>query len=109
MQQEGQQLHEQEQQLDDVAELIEFQGQYVERLIQQTDYPTFDIEQVNQIFLTWHQHKFDDIMTFRDKTYRSVMTGTMAAKHHTRWLKAYDDSLKAYLAKKTVKKEASFS
>ncbi len=109
MQQEGRQLHEQEQQLDDVAELIEFQGQYVERLIQQTDYPTFDIEQVNQIFLTWHQHKFDDIMTFRDKTYRSVMTGTMAAKHHTRWLKAYDDSLKAYLAKKTVKKEASFS
>jgi trimethylamine monooxygenase len=29
--------------------------------------------------------------------HRSVITGTMATKHHTRWLNAMDDSLERYL------------
>ena len=33
-------------------------------------------------------------MTFRDNGYKSVMTGTMAPKHHTPWKDAMDDSLK---------------
>ena len=36
-------------------------------------------------------------MQFRDKTYRSVMTGKMAKPHHTPWLEALDDSLESYL------------
>ncbi len=78
-------------------QMIRFQGEYIQSLIQQTDYPTFDIERVNQIFLKWEQHKHDDILTFRDHSYRSVMTGTQAPSHHTPWLEAMDDSLEAYL------------
>ena len=29
--------------------------------------------------------------------HRSVVTGTMATKHHTRWLNAMDDSMERYL------------
>lgn len=101
-----QQRHLQEQRLNKVSELIDFQGRYIEQLIAQTDYPSFDIEKVKQIFLQWRQHKRDNIMTFRDQTYRSVITGTMAAQHHTCWLKAYDDSLRAYLDTTTARKKS---
>ena len=67
-------------------------------LINQTDYPSFDIDGVNKTFLQWKAHKYENIMTFRDHSYRSLMTGTMAPRHHTRWLEAMDDSLNAYLA-----------
>jgi trimethylamine monooxygenase len=36
-------------------------------------------------------------MTFRDRSYRSLITGTQAPPHHTRWLEAMDDSLDAFL------------
>jgi trimethylamine monooxygenase len=76
---------------------IRFQADYVKHLIQQTDYPLFDIEGVIQAFLDWEHHKHENIMTFRDKSHRSVMTGTMAPKHHTPWLKAFDDSIDCYV------------
>ena len=34
---------------------------------------------------------------FRDNAYASLMTGTMAPKHHTPWLEAMDDTLEVYL------------
>lgn len=52
-----------------------FQGEYIKCLIQQTDYPSFDVDGVHDIFMQWKQHKKENIMQFRDKTYRSVMTG----------------------------------
>jgi trimethylamine monooxygenase len=78
-------------------QMIRFQGDYIKSLIEQTDYPSFDIEGVNQTFLQWEQHKHNDILTFRDHSYRSLMTGTQAPAHHTPWLEALDDSLDAYL------------
>lgn len=78
-------------------QMIRYQGDYIKSLIEQTDYPSFDIEGVNQTFLQWEQHKHNDILTFRDHSYRSLMTGTQAPAHHTPWLEAMDDSLDAYL------------
>ena len=89
--------HETEKNLEDVHAMYKFQGDYIMRLIEQTDYPTFDIEGVRQTFMAWKKHKKENIMTFRDHTYKSLMTGTMAAPHHTTWLEALDDSLEAYL------------
>lgn len=83
--------------LDDPEAMIRFQGDYVHHLIEQTDYPSFDIEGVNQTFLAWERDKHAGIMTFRDRSYRSLMTGTQAPAHHTRWLDAMDDSLEAFL------------
>ena len=78
-------------------DLIWFQGDYTKDLIEQTDYPTFDIEGVNQTFVQWEHHKHDDIMNFRDNGYKSLITGTDAPVHHTKWVEAMDDSLETYM------------
>ena len=78
-------------------DMIWFQGDNVQELIDMTDYPSFDIEAVNQTFMQWEHHKHDDIMTFRNNAYKSLMTGNEQPTHHTSWLEAMDDSMKAYL------------
>ena len=87
-----------EETLESDEDMIVFQGDYVKSLIDETDYPSFDIDGVNKTFQEWEHHKHDDIMAFRNHSYRSLMTGTMAPSHHTPWLHAMDDSLEAYLA-----------
>ena len=42
-------------------------------------------------------NKHEDIMTYRDRAHRSVVTGNMAPLHHTPWIKAMDDSMSSYL------------
>ena len=76
---------------------IAFQGQYVKDLIALTDYPSFDVDGANEAFFQWKKHKKQNIMGFRNNSYRSVMTGTMAPAHHTPWVEEMDDSLEAYL------------
>jgi len=77
--------------------MIRYQADYTKHLIAKTDYPVFDIEGVIKEFLAWEHNKHDDIMTFRDKPHKSVMTGTVAPIHHTPWLKAFDDSIACYV------------
>lgn len=97
MQRHTQALHEKEQRLMNDEQSARFQGDYIKRLIAQTDYPSFNIDAVHDIFMQWKKHKKENIMGFRDKVYRSVMTGKMAKPHHTPWLYALDDSLESYL------------
>jgi len=54
--------------------------------------------------MEWEHNKHENIMTFRDKSHKSLMTGTMAPVHHTPWLVAYDDSIDGYV--NGVKKSA---
>jgi trimethylamine monooxygenase len=86
-----------EEKLADAEQMIWFQGDYVKELIAATDYPKFDIEAVNKTFMEWEHHKMDDIMSFRNNSYASLMTGTMSPKHHTPWKDALDDSMETYL------------
>ena len=76
---------------------IWYQGDYIKELIAETDYPSFDVEGACQAFKEWKGHKKKDIMTFRNNSYKSVITGTMAPVHHTPWKDALDDSLEVYL------------
>jgi trimethylamine monooxygenase len=87
-----------EEKLEDDEQMIWFQGDYVQDLINETDYPSFDVEGVNKTFIEWEHHKHEDIMTFRNNAYRSLMTGNMQPAHHTPWLEAMDDSMESYLA-----------
>jgi trimethylamine monooxygenase len=87
-----------EEMLETAQQAFEYQGEYIRQLIEATDYPSFDIAAVNQTFLEWKHDKYEDIMGYRNKCYRSLMTGTMATVHHTPWLDALDDSLEAYLS-----------
>jgi trimethylamine monooxygenase len=86
-----------EETLEDAEQMIWFQGDYVQELIDATDYPSFNIEATNQTFMEWEHHKAESIMGFRDNAYRSLMTGTMSPKHHTPWLEELDDSMETYL------------
>ena len=83
--------------LEDDYACIWYQGGYTKELIDETDYPDFDIEGACQAFKEWKGHKKKNIMTFRDNSYRSVITKTMAPVHHTPWKDALDDSLDVYL------------
>ncbi|MEM1264582.1 MAG: NAD(P)/FAD-dependent oxidoreductase [Pseudomonadota bacterium] len=83
--------------LEDDYGCIRYQGDYTKELIDETDYPSFDIEAANQAFFEWKKHKKKGIMGFRDHGYVSPMTGTMAPAHHTPWVSALDDSLESYL------------
>ena len=82
---------------EDDYDAIRYQGDYVKELIAETDYPSFDVEAACEAFFEWKKHKKEDIMTFRNNSYDSVMTGTKAPAHHTPWKDALDDSLEAYL------------
>ena len=82
---------------EDVKYAIRYQGDYVKELISETDYPSFDVDGACEAFYEWKNHKAEDIMTFRNRAYRSVITGTMAPKHHTPWKDALDDTMGTYL------------
>jgi trimethylamine monooxygenase len=81
----------------DDYDAIWYQGDYIKELVAETDYPTFDLEGACQAFKAWKANKKAGIMTFRDHGHKSVLTGTMAPKHHTPWARALDDSLDVYL------------
>lgn len=83
--------------LEDDYACIDYQGAYTLELIEETDYPSFDVQASNQAFYEWKKHKKKGIMTFRDHGYTSPMTGTKAPPHHTPWKDALDDSLEDYL------------
>ena len=83
--------------LETAEQMYTYQGDYIQDLIEATDYPTFDIAGVNKTFLEWKKHKKENIMTFRDHAYRSLMTGSQSPVHHTPWIDALDDSLESYL------------
>ena len=88
---------EREEASDDVKYAIKYQAAYVKELVAETDYPSFDIDGACQAFFEWKGHKGEDIMAFRNNSYKSVITGTMAPVHHTPWKDALDDSLEVYL------------
>jgi len=88
---------EREEASDDTKYAIRYQADYVKELVAETDYPSFDIDGACEAFFEWKKHKMKDIMGFRNNSYKSVITGTMAPVHHTPWKDALDDSMAAYL------------
>lgn len=88
----------QEQEVGNPFQAIDFQAAYIRDLLQPTDYPTFDVEGVAEIFKEWEHHKEADILGYRNKSYRSTLTGTLAPVHHTPWMQAMDDSLETFLS-----------
>ncbi len=87
-----------EEALEDASQMIDFQTEYVRELILATDYPRLDVDEVARMFKEWEHHKVENILTYRDRSHRSTLTGTLAPPHHTPWMKALDDSLEAFLA-----------
>lgn len=76
---------------------VDFQTDYIKDLLSFTDYPHFNLDKIAAMFKEWLQDKEENILTYRDKTYQSVVTGTMAEAHHTDWMDELDDSKERYL------------
>jgi len=100
MKKDSQNWRDREEKLESDEEMIWFQGDYTKELLEDTDYPSFDIEAVNKTFMEWEHHKHENIMGFRNNSYKSIMTDTMSPDHHTPWLDELDDSMEAYLGVK---------
>lgn len=77
---------------------IDLQTDYIKDLIAMTDYPEFELDTVAAHFKKWLKDKDEDILRYRDVTFRSVMTGTMAENHHTEWMDEMDDSFERYFS-----------
>lgn len=86
-----------EEALEDPFQAIDFQTEYVRELVAATDYPKLDVDHIAVLFKEWEHHKMEGILTYRNRSYPSVLTGTMAPAHHTPWMQALDDSLEAFL------------
>jgi trimethylamine monooxygenase len=84
--------------LEDDNACIACQGAYTEELIEETDYPAFDVEAANQAFFRWKKHKKKGIMTFRDHGgFISPMDKSVSPSHHKIWSEELDDSKETYL------------
>ncbi|MFA5632766.1 MAG: NAD(P)/FAD-dependent oxidoreductase [Porticoccaceae bacterium] len=93
-----QKWRERESKLETAFDDVDFQAAYVRDLLRHTDYPELDVEGVAEIFKAWLRDKQADILGYRDKSYRSTITGTQSPPHHTSWMQAMDDSLEAFLS-----------
>ena len=87
-----------EEKLEDPIQMIDFQTEYTKDLYSASDYPKIDFELIRKHFKDWEHHKEADIMTYRNQSFSSPVTGTEAPIHHTPWAKAMDDSMEAFLA-----------
>ena len=76
---------------------VDFQSAYIKDILKLSDYPDFNVDQVGVMFKEWLQDKDENILTYRDKTFQSVVTGTKAETHHTEWMDELDDSKERYL------------
>ena len=88
-----------EEKLDNPDQMIDFQTEYTKELYEMSDYPKIDFELIRKHFKEWEHHKVEDISTYRNKSFSSPVTGSVAPIHHTPWSTAMDDSSKTFLDK----------
>lgn len=81
---------------------IDFQTDYTRDLCAVTNYPPVDLDMIADMFKAWEHHKEENILDYRDRAFQSPCTGTLAPIHHTKWLKALDDSMECFLGAKNV-------
>ena len=86
-----------EEKLENPDQMIDFQTEYTKELHEMSDYPKIDFELIRKHFKEWEHHKVEDILTYRNKSFSSPVTGSVAPIHHTPWDKAMDDSMKTFL------------
>ena len=86
-----------EEKLEDPLQMIDFQTEYTKDLHEASDYPAIDFELIRNHFKEWEHHKEKDILTYRDNSFSSPVTGSIAPIHHTPWAEAMDDSMEIFL------------
>lgn len=77
---------------------IDFQAEYMADLYKEVDYPSYDLDLTREHFRAWEHHKEESITGYRDRSFSSPCTGTVAPLHHTEWWNELDDSMKTFLS-----------
>jgi len=90
-----------EEKLEDPLQMIDFQTDYTVDLCKKVDYPVIDFELIRKHFYQWEHDKIEDIIHYRNKSFSSAVTGSVAPIHHTNWLQAMDDSMDAFMKTKS--------
>jgi len=80
---------------------IDFQANYVVDLNKDVDYPSYDVDLTVAHFKGWEHDKTASITGYRDRSFSSPCTGTIAPVHHTPWWQELDDSMAAFLGNQT--------
>jgi len=75
------------------------QADYIKELMADTHYPQFDVDATKDLFFQWEKHKVDNIMGFRDHSYKSAMTGTVSPLPPVLWKDNFDDSFASFVGK----------
>ena len=83
-------------------EFIDYQASYIEELLKDTDYPDFHVHEQGLILKSWQEDKKEDIMGFRNKSYSSTITGTLASALPKPWMEIMDDSYRGFMAQEFV-------
>jgi trimethylamine monooxygenase len=76
---------------------IDFQADHLLTLSKDVDYPVFDLELTREQFRRWEHDKAENILTYRDKSFSSAVTGTESPVHHTPWWEAFDDTMSTFM------------
>jgi trimethylamine monooxygenase len=76
---------------------IDFQANHLRDLVKDTDYPDFDIDLTVEQWKEWEHDKVESIVGYRNKSFRSPVTGTQAPDMATPWFKAMDDSMDTFM------------
>ena len=91
-----------EEKLEDPLQMIDFQTDYIVDLCNIVDYPKIDFELIRKHFYQWEHDKEEDIINYRNKSFSSAVSGSVAPIHHTNWLEAMDDSMDTFYAKRNL-------
>jgi trimethylamine monooxygenase len=65
------------------------------------DYPSYDVDLTRAHFKEWEHDKMASITGYRDRSFSSPCTGTIAPVHHTPWWTELDDSMATFLGNQT--------
>ena len=91
---------------------LDFQIEYMRDMLGQcSSFPQFDIDRVTSGIHELIRHKSEDIMTYRDQSFASIVTGRRALDTTNRvpWLQLMDDSLEGFLKPASAVEEPSES
>ncbi len=75
-----------ESEIKDDVEFLKFQADYIVDLLSNTNFPPIDMNGFADIFKAWMADKKEDIINFKNKSYRSTFTGTMAEANPVPWI-----------------------
>jgi len=75
-----------ESKLSEALEFIQFQADYIKDILSKTDYPPIDMNELATMFKKCVADKKEDIMEYRNKTFRSALTGTIAVADPLPWI-----------------------